>query len=728
MKRSALLLCLLASSLALAQDTVRVSYRTPAVTAKRALAEIGKLARLRLEANPQMEGELLVIAVDQAPIGELMERIALATSGRWDPIEGGYKLLPDTTVRQREEREERARKVEAIRKAIDKRVEEMQKKPAAGSAPAPRRRVQIGVGSGGGAFGSMGGGGSAGNAITRLLQGLDPAALASVDAGERLVFASRPTRMQLPLPGPVGKIVGDFIAEHNKGLAGKEKAQIGLEEQVQSGQIPSFIGDMVGRATRPIPPNPAKILLVVSRLPFLGMTNVELRLYGAQGETLFSTMSQLRAEGLEELIAASQPGTAPTAGTAIEYSEASKSLMAASSGGIGIGGPGLSLKMGPEIRAKLFRPDVTDPLSLMPSDALLSLAKLRKKPLVASPPDAMVSFATFFSKGKDTVEAFEKTLGEGKTATVVKDDAWIVVRPAEPAQNRSIRTDRPSLAALLATVEKKGVPSLDDVAAYALKNPSPMEGGIGGLYVMMFAPGAFNMGMNGFTSWEMLRLYGALPQTQRSALLAGNRLPIGSLSAIARAQVQRLTFGSMAMLEVERPGEAKAGDEMPFMGMIRMFTGGSKDYKDEPTEALPNGLPGNAYVELRGTSEPVALAVGGEGQTASGSSLMGPEELATLRFLKESMGNNPAATQIPQPDKVRLGQRSVMEFAFRLAPGISVKQTLMDNSVPKDGPVVTMENLPADFQKRIDDKIAALKKSPMGAFGAMMGQRRVTPP
>jgi len=101
-------------------------------------------------------------------------------------------------------------------------------------------------------------------------------------------------------------------------------------------------------------------------------------------------------------------------------------------------------------------------------------------------------------------------------------------------------------------------------------------------------------------------------------------------------------------------------------------------------------------------------------------SIVGPDELALFKMFKTDPKLSAAGASMPTLGKLRVGQRTVYTFKFRLAAGSYVQSALNDNRLPNEAPIVSSDNLPADFQKAIDERLAALKKSPLGSIGAMM--------
>jgi hypothetical protein len=99
-----------------------------------------------------------------------------------------------------------------------------------------------------------------------------------------------------------------------------------------------------------------------------------------------------------------------------------------------------------------------------------------------------------------------------------------------------------------------------------------------------------------------------------------------------------------------------------------------------------------------------------------------------LKMFKEMPGMEQAASFMPNIDEVRLGDRTVYDFTFTVADGVTLERTLNDDRMSANSPVYKMSNLPADFTKKIDERLAAFKKIPFFDPAFFQGGNRGTPP
>jgi hypothetical protein len=736
------------------QDTsVHVTYNTRAARASQIVKELGALAKVDLEVSAQTENEVLVISASDVPLSALMARIASVTSGEWKQEGTVYRLVGSTIVRNQEERDEFSKRVTAIRKAIQSRIKEEEtfqqavakaeakEKAAAKADVKGKKKTGEEATEEEDAVEETQASSPEEMAITGLIKELDPAVLAQIESGDRLVFSTEPTRTQRNLGAGATEIINEFITKHDSAIGATQPDMTDQFAGLSEEQAESF-RQMMKRQMSKIG-QAAKALLIASTSPLgaFGMSQaiqLELRIYDHKGIVVFTGDSSLqvdgndfmaeirqRAQAAAEAAASGKAGEPPTKTaepetkqTPIELSEDSKALQQATSG-MTVGK--FSVQFNQELHQKLFAPTKYDPLSFMDTDEVLFYAKSKGRPLVADIPDKAFSGFTIFGGAKTkSLEAYAKDLQKGGPMVLVPDDSFIVIKPSAPATARADRLDRSALATLLNATAEKGVPSLDDMCAYAAAAPNPMFGGVAQLYVMLFVPGAMSTGLDGTTSWDMLRFYGQLPSEARSSLGAGGRVAISSLTPGQHGLLERMTYGAEAQLSVD-DGKHKSDDDSPaWMRMSGM--GGGSDYKSEPTEIVPNGLPADGYLDLKGTSEPFATPIGtADSAPMAMLGVLGPDELALFKMMRTMQGAEQFSAMLPKFPKLHIGERSVLNFTFHLAPQVTMKQTLKDHHMGKDAGVYSEDNLPADLQRRVAERAEALKKSPLGAMGSFMG-------
>ncbi len=720
-----------------------VTFTCKAARASEVLKSLGAQAHLSLLSTPEMGNEVIVVSATNVQVEDLLNRIATATSGSWKQEGQSYRLIANSMLRRQEDKKEITDRAVAIRKLIETRVAEERKQQEALAKrlaieaanqkatknidktktdpklpPIPQTTQTAG---------DMPSGAEE-SAITHLLLGIDASVLAQLGPKDRIVFSTNPTRRQRQLGSDATGIINNFILTHNSEVSripaesldtdsgdGSE-AQIAAEREMMKLRN-STIGEV------------AKALLAVKRS---GGSNfvfeeAELRLYDAKGKVVFSGSSSLSLDPrtLSDVPVEYQAKVAPVVPskeTPIEFSDESNALIKAFSGmETGI----LNFNLPPKVHKALFRPDLNDPLSFIQTDALLALAKSLSKPIVADIPDDWdggTGGAGPLGMGKAglKLESVVKNIKEGSILCSVPDSQFLVLKPTHPTKSRQIRTDRVALASLMRAVEEKGIPSLDDLSQFAVNSPDPMENGIGFTYLICFVPGGGTESINGLTNWDMLRFFGYTSPDSRLALANGTRISFSNLNAGQRDALENMTYGSQSLLSID-DGKITPDDGLP--EWYRNVTSGmmATDFRQEPTEVCPDGLPSDGFFDIRLSSETFASPQSKDDKPMFAMlSILGPDEMSLFRLMRESKDSSAQMNNfLPLFTNFKLGQRTNMAFTFHLASQTCVKQTLRDHRMPAGSPAIAENNFPSDFQKAIAKKLDFLKKSPMG--GAMSG-------
>ena len=193
-----------------------------------------------------------------------------------------------------------------------------------------------------------------------------------------------------------------------------------------------------------------------------------------------------------------------------------------------------------------------------------------------------------------------------------------------------------------------------------------------------------------------------------------------------------MAFGSQANIQSVESLQASQS-EPPFMRMMSMFMPGQKkDYLEEPTEVMPNGLPNDGYVRLKVDQVPIAKPEKGMGAMMFSMGALGPDEVAMLEFFQESAGEI-GSMMTEGIGRLRLGSRLNYRFTFMLSPEAGLSKTLQDDSVDKDAPFVSLNNLPPEFRALVAQAKEQIKNSPMAKFWTIfgdmgMGAGQIDPP
>ncbi len=694
----------------------KVTFSTPATTTKAVLAALAKQTGVDLVVAGPAAEEIVAVHVKDAVLNDVLKRIAEVSTCEWKEEGKAYRLITSNGVRQMEARRERDAKVAELKKELATRVKSLQPGKAAEATPP--------------VMGMFGGGGADAKAITRLLAELDISPLADLRSGQRIVFSSQPNRMQRPLGRNAATILGQYVAENNDEarLFGATRDSAAMSDEQR--QAVAMSQQLMGRRNAMVTGTPYKALVIASRQELLGILSVEIRVYDREGKVILSGSDALSSSGslfgdIMEAAIPAKPGAAtPTDPdpTPIKFSKVAQEY-SAFFGGLTMGGQGMNRLINPELRKRLLHPDEYDPLALVPSETLIAIADAKGVQLVANLPEGMSSpFQAIGAQTTLTIGRAMAMLLDGKVTKGEIKDGWFTLRPAAPDNNRRIRAPRGALAKLLQAGDSKGVPSLDDIAAYAGVAPPPMETPAAMASLMLFAPNAMQNGMQGPLDWTMLRFYSSLNPSQRASLASGAPIPLPNLSIGQRDLVTAMAFGSSARLRVGPPKQGDGG----FMDMMQMFMpAATNDYREEPTELMPNGLPSAGNLRMNVTLDPIAVlaqapeGAGGIEESSVLRGALGVDELAMFAYFKQDPNFAAVANMMPQLGPVRLGERKKLNFVFTLGPGVFMDRSLNDDAFDAQSKPVSLENLPQAFRDRINQRMVDFKKSFLPLLGGM---------
>src|SRR4051794_28975652 len=119
-----------------APDTsVHVTFRSTALPAAKIVAELSRMSNVPLTVTPQTGSDIMVLAVEDMPLSEVMAKIALVDGAQWKPEENGFRLIADTVARGAEARAETALRTETMRKTIADRIDPTKPDPMMPTLP-----------------------------------------------------------------------------------------------------------------------------------------------------------------------------------------------------------------------------------------------------------------------------------------------------------------------------------------------------------------------------------------------------------------------------------------------------------------------------------------------------------------------------------------------------------------------------------------------------------------
>jgi hypothetical protein len=204
--------------------------------------------------------------------------------------------------------------------------------------------------------------------------------------------------------------------------------------------------------------------------------------------------------------------------------------------------------------------------------------------------------------------------------------------------------------------------------------------------------------------------YALLTPAQRRIMAEGNAMPFGSASPQLRNAIERLVFDSRFGFDVSTqdansgPRDRQVFSSVPMMGR----PGEAENIVQERTEYLASGIPGQARLTLNFQTEDVVLATA-DGQEEG--SIFSAEELAVWRNVSFEGGprivsNSPMA----QYNRFRPGRRSQIDLGVIVDQRAQGSWMLNDSQVDQNRSPVAFEQLPATFQKAVEEALRSMRE------------------
>lgn len=682
-----------------------------------AVAELAAASKAELKVSPAIaESEVVAFRFKNLPLGVAMKKLALAVDGVWEQSGAVWTLLPDQGKREALKQADRRKKLEALRRQLLETLSPPKPKKV---DPAKKRGEEE-------VFDEEAvERSSSDKAIAKMLLSADLGQIVDLPDQGRVVFSATPNRMQRPMRVDPAWL-REVITEHNDYVQmmaeAKKTQEVEVDESDQKYRAWMKRMGMEREEVALVGP-PSKILLVVEKGGFMGDNGVQasLKIYDAQGKTVITSSTGLSLGeyaggpfGATDTIAV--PDGAPPAAPPppdpkspkIEWSALAKEFEAFGSKMQSAVMAGGMPEIPALVRNAMARPDEIEPLSIGFGEGLAKAAELSEKQMVALIPDAAFQGGFDSNTLPTTVARFVVYLKAQNTVSFKEDGDWWTVEPKDKLSARKLRASRTVLGQFLRSLGGSKRASLEEVAGFAAKNEAPFKSEVAAAYLFIGAPGMMRF-MVDVRQWDVLRFYGQLESVQRSALDGGRRLVFQGLSPQQAATVSRLVFGANPSIIIGPPPPDDAYGGLLGMMSYGMMNGQNEsDYRQEPTELCPNGLPPQGFVSMQVKSE-ILLKPAKSGGWMEMMGNSGIQEIAMYQLMRENPAMGDQAF-FPEVKEVLIGSRRNLNLAFQLGSDASIRRSLQDDKIPDDAQPVSMNNLPPEVKSALDAAIATLKK------------------
>ena len=632
---------------ALLLATPAIDYTCTATPVPAVLAALTAQSGVEMRSTAGFENKLLVLSVKGVEPQTLRDRIADAVSGKWEFRDGAYLLQVD----ENEQEKRYDAWIDARIAELTQRIESTKLTKIGFGDPHIHKVVLESVKEHGQLLHAM-------HAVGQMLLKSDLRRVAALGDSEKIVFSTRPTRMQLPLPG-CDAILRQVHDTHNL------IAEIANRPEIDEPPV----GTPQYRARQKT--------LAKWQPPLRAVMVVEGSSNGPHITTYFADATGKVVEvnpGLMGFTQAKEPATPAIPAdvdpnTVVQFSpdaQITAKQTAFYAGSLP------RLPDTPDTREslkKIKKPTTLDPLALHLSEALIQFAKHTDRQLVASVTDDMVTLTESVTW---TLQSTRKAIFANTKTRWSESGGWLVVSPSNPyAANAS----RKALETLI-NAAPPSEQTLEDIATYAAEADAPWNNAAALPYFMLFASGV----PQDDSRWPWLRVYDAMTNSER--LRAADGLRIGELSPPARRAIETAVFHA-------------ARSDFLMAAPFSVFD--REDLSREPTEVMPNGLPPGGILRIAAVESPAAYIEPAQGALTT----TGPKGMGQLAFFN----SNPEAIGDIDLTRFKLGKHLRKTITCELTPSIKFVVLLDAFERTADDNVYTLETVPADFKKAYDEAV-----------------------
>jgi hypothetical protein len=692
----------------------KITMTATARPAAKLLAEISEKTGVLLNAAGPVAEEILVLRVIDAPLRETLDKIAIAATAEW-VVDGGRRTLIRTgqiiakvragtrgirvgkiakALRQLRERLASAPPLNAHSiQAEFQREESQPSKPSSDSAGAWRGKD--------GASKKIDPPGPippTDRAIAQVVLDCWTAdQLADFPEDEEIVFSTRPNAGQRPFPRDVGPVISTLDRESNLATMAYEVLMSAAGNLRYTacrtfGESPqSGIGDHVAVTafnTRQAAGESVRLLLKVHRV----YEFVTLELWAANSNGKVTASGRLE---LDESDAAPPQPLFPQP-KAIVVPALAKRLIAMYSGSREE--PTDIASSDPALVDRISNPAIYEPLADVPSGLLVASAEARGLNLVARvPEESMALICGLSALPQNDVE----TVGllTDCDATVACSDHWMVIRSPNCLESFP-RANRPALQLLIRRSLGLGRVGLEDWADYFAGDGDRIRFA----EVILGAVGFYDFTGNDESA---LRIYGLLSGEQRSLLKSGRSLPVSRLGPDLMRAIRGLLTDYGCSVDKGGHEEEEGPAVEPDFGICtakRTLTPLSSVHW---TEALPNGIPPDAFLTLSECSEDSFSHDALTEEMTKFSRMYNLEDLAqaVLALRRPDLFGGGEAEDIGDLT-VSIDRTVTLKVSF--PNGLSTSADLTESVRRKDR--YRVESLPADIKKKLEAAIQILLK------------------
>lgn len=669
---------------------VLTTQRCFAAPLTKIVADLAKVAPIKLSANPSLAKQVVLVDTHDKSWREVLAKLALVTDNEWVRVGDTLTLTPSDTLRKQAELEAKNALKAELQSAIEdyKDIADASYKPneiaEAIIAKARRDTVRRDILDSIGPRGQQDAYAPTGRILARALSKLDLNVVADLEYDERVVFSTRPTKMQRPLDlkSLTTTTQADNLA-YEEAIKTVRKIWPDIEEQTRLEFQPLQSIDRINLVIFKAEQNFGFESIVASLTVFGKDQSASSSCILWTDKNVGRLMSRLGADWAEPTFACRPESLRHARAIAAIGSESPET---------GDNKPVFDL---------IKNPDLTDPLSLLPSDYLIAYAQHKQSDLIAEVPDLAIAVLLMM----DETDAWASLENQFMPCLFdpVEADGWLLLRQKDRFWSRSNRVDRTALAQY---IKSPNAQSLDASGIYSARRGSDHQFNVVELATLMLtAPTEGFIGMPTFYNIEgcFLSFWGTVDTTQKNKLFGGSPIAYSALSEQQKAMFRRIAFGTRGLATLD------------FSNAIDPPQPGEEfGQPQEMTDLLPNGLQEDARVTVSQKQSRCLYIPADE----KGWQLL---DMSTLGYMMAAKVDPKVWEQVakdPLPARIRLGQdrRCVVKFWVNKNHYLGFEYA--DASIDPSGREYKIDQLPPDVQRQI--KVSMDKALKSGGDGGRL--------
>ena len=678
-----------------------ITFRQSAITVKQLLEALSRQTGVRLTAAPPIRDEFVLVAVEAMPLKELMEHLAYVTDGEWvEQEDGSHRLTRTPRVAQRRRAEDDAQILQrwrelffserfralaepltaeqlrtqfsqirqVIRNALDKHD------PTQTELDSDTHRTVER------AFNAMN---PEYRLIARLLQQIDLKRFLEIPVGEKRVFSNVPGRYLTPFGFSVQPLLEQYLREREllrtlwRSAEGFDE---GLWNEFESRYRSHFFSHSDAREAMEAEGIYSCVYLEVERY---GVASLWITL-------LLTDESQqairLAAFLNEEILVLQEALDEPKlpAIDKIEWSEQTRQF--------GDAARAFFRMAEAEALPALLDPARTEPLTLVPSDVLLTYAQHKKKNLVALVNESLANLIEDYIEGQTPLNLYVRTLMT--TYEERETEKAVSLRPKWSSYGWLPRVDRIALSRLMHQILKDKHLRLQHFLEFAAITHQRRQS-VAYTYVQLLDR-EFS-----FMSPRATAFLLSLTPAQRQALLTGESIALNQLSRPSREQLFRELYYVYKYISVTQ--EQGTNARVPEAAGILRY--------GWLHPLFPNGIPEDAQISLSARTNLGAFTARRAGVWSSFCDAL---RLAMIERYAQSESTSQSINDFSQREYERY-RTAVMSLVNEKRYALTVRVGAFTISVSERDTGLTdfervagvdpftLENLPEEFRKQVEE-------------------------